>query len=97
MQARVLSISEKAADYARQVYERLMGEELRVELDVRDDKIGAKIRDAQLEKVPYMLVVGAKEAESQAVAVRSRERGDEGALPLEEFVSRIKAESNFDY
>ncbi|HKP85456.1 MAG TPA: threonine--tRNA ligase [Blastocatellia bacterium] len=97
VQAKVLSISEKSADYAREVSERLLKEELRVELDVRDDKIGAKIRDAQLEKVPYMLVVGAKEAESGSVAVRSRERGDEGALPLEEFVARIKREADFDY
>src|SRR2546423_12401412 len=97
VQAKVLSISEKTADYARQVYERLLNEELRVELDNRDDKIGAKIRDAQLEKVPYMLVVGAKEAEAGAVAVRSRERGDEGAVPLEQFVSRIKSEANFEY
>ena len=93
----MLSISEKTADYARQVYERLMNEELRVELDIRDDKIGAKIRDAQLEKVPYMIVVGAKEAEANAVAVRSREKGDEGAVPLEQFVARIKNEANFDY
>lgn len=97
VQAKVLSISEKTADYAREVYERLHSEGLRVELDIRDDKIGAKIRDAQLEKVPFMLVVGAKEAEARAVAVRSRERGDEGAVPLEEFVSRIKAEADFDY
>jgi len=97
VQAKVLSISEKTADYAREVYERLRQEDLRVELDNRDDKIGAKIRDAQLEKIPYMLVVGAKEAESRAVAVRSREKGDEGAVPLEEFVARIKAEADFDY
>jgi threonyl-tRNA synthetase len=97
VQAKVMSISEKAADYAREVYDRLFAEDLRVELDVRDDKIGAKIRDAQLEKVPYMLVVGAKEAESRSVAVRSRERGDEGAVPLEEFVARIKGEASFDY
>jgi len=97
VQAKVLSISEKAANYAREVYERLLAEELRVELDVRDDKIGAKIRDAQLEKVPYMLVVGAKEAEAGAVAVRSREKGDEGPIPIEEFVARIRAEARFDY
>jgi threonyl-tRNA synthetase len=97
VQAKVLSISEKTADYAQTVYERLLREELRVELDVRDDKIGAKIRDAQLEKVPYMLVTGAKEAESHAVAVRSREKGDEGAVPIEEFVARIKSEASFDY
>ena len=63
----------------------------------RDDKIGAKIRDAQLERVPYMLITGAKEAEARTVAVRSRERGDEGAVGLEEFVARIKREADFDY
>jgi threonyl-tRNA synthetase len=97
VQAKVLSISEKTAEYAREVHERLLAEDLRVELDVRDDKIGAKIRDAQLEKVPFMLIVGPKEAGSRAVAVRSREKGDEGAVPLEEFVARIKAEADFDY
>jgi threonyl-tRNA synthetase len=94
----VLPISEKTADYARQVYERLMAEDLRVELDDRDESRSArKIRDAQLEKVPYMLVVGAKEAEAGAVAVRSREKGDEGAVPLAEFVARIKSEASFEY
>ena len=97
VQAKVLSISEKTADYAREVYERLAAEGLRVELDVRDDKVGAKIRDAQLEKVPYMLITGPKEAEARAVAVRSRERGDEGAVALEDFVARIKSEADFDY
>ncbi len=97
VQAKVLSISEKAADYAREVYETLAAEYLRIELDARDDKIGAKIRDAQLEKVPYMLVVGKKEAESRSVAVRSREKGDEGAVPLDQFVARLKAEADFDY
>jgi threonyl-tRNA synthetase len=97
VQAKVLSISEKTADYAREVYERLLAEDIRVELDARDDKIGAKIRDAQLEKVPYMLVTGAKEAESRTVAVRSREKGDEGPVPFDEFVARIKSESSFDY
>jgi len=97
VQVKVLSISEKSADYSREVYERLFAEGLRVELDARDDKIGAKIRDAQLEKVPYMLIVGPKEAEAKAVAVRSREKGDEGAVPIEQFVARIKAEATFDY
>ncbi|HJQ71467.1 MAG TPA: threonine--tRNA ligase [Blastocatellia bacterium] len=97
VQAKVLSISEKTVDYAREVYERLRAEDLRVELDVRDDKIGAKIRDAQLERVPYMLITGAKEAEARTVAVRSRERGDEGAIGLEDFVARIKGEADFDY
>jgi threonyl-tRNA synthetase len=97
VQAKVLSISEKSSEYAREVYERLVAEDLRVELDIRDDKIGAKIRDAQMEKIPYMLIVGAKETESRAVAVRSRERGDEGAVPLEQFLARLKAEADFDY
>jgi threonyl-tRNA synthetase len=97
VQAKVMSISEKTSDYAREVYERLRADYVRVELDVRDDKIGAKIRDAQLEKVPYMLVVGPKEAQARTVAVRSRESGDEGAVPLEEFASRIKRESDFEF
>src|SRR5262249_51552576 len=62
VQVKVLSISEKTLNYAREVHERLLAEDLRVELDIRDDKIGAKIRDAQLEKIPYMLITGAKEA-----------------------------------
>jgi threonyl-tRNA synthetase len=97
VQVKVLSISEKTADYAREVYERLFAEGVRVELDVRDDKVGAKIRDAQLEKVPYMLITGAKEAEARAVAVRSREKGDEGPVPLDQFIDRIKSEASFDY
>lgn len=97
VQIKVLSISEKTADYARRVHERLVREDLRAELDIRDDKIGAKIRDAQLEKVPYMLVVGQKEAQSDAVAVRSREKGDEGAVSLEQFLARVKREASFEY
>lgn len=97
VQVKVLSISEKTADYAKHVYERLFDEDLRVELDNRDDKIGAKIRDAQLEKVPYMLVTGPKEAEAGAVAVRSRAKGDEGAIPLDEFIARLKSEANFNF
>jgi threonyl-tRNA synthetase len=97
VQVKVLSISEKTADYAKQVYERLFDEDLRVELDNRDDKIGAKIRDAQLEKVPYMLVTGPKEADAGAVAVRSRVKGDEGAMPLEEFIAKLKSEASFNF
>ncbi|HYP25873.1 MAG TPA: threonine--tRNA ligase [Blastocatellia bacterium] len=97
VQARILSISEKTVDYAREVYERLAEAGIRAELDVRDDKIGAKIRDAQLEKVPYMLITGAKEVESRAVAVRSRDKGDEGAVPLDQFVERIRSEADFEY
>jgi threonyl-tRNA synthetase len=61
-------------------------------VDGSQDKLGAKIRLAQVEKVPYMLVVGGKEAESRQVSVRSRKSGDEGVLPLENFVERLKQE-----
>jgi len=97
VQAKVLSISEKTAGYAHEVHDQLAAADLRVELDARDEKIGAKIRDAQLEKVPYMLVLGPREAEGRAVAVRSRAKGDEGAVPLEEFVHRLKGEASFEY
>jgi threonyl-tRNA synthetase len=97
VQAKVLSISEKTVDYAREVYDRLISADLRVELDVRDDKIGAKIRDAQMEKAPYMLIVGQKEAEARSVAVRSREKGDQGASPLDDVVARLRSEADFDY
>jgi threonyl-tRNA synthetase len=97
VQAKVMSISEKAEDYAIKVYNRLMAEDIRVELDTRNEKINAKIRDAQMEKVPYMLVVGQKEANSRSIAVRSREKGDEGATLLEDFIVRIKSEADFSY
>lgn len=93
-QVRVLSISERFVDYAQRVFETLRADGVRVELDARDDKIGAKIREAQLAKVPYMLVVGEKESETEAVAVRSREKGDEGAMPLDAFRERIGAEKS---
>ena len=83
---------DKFMDYARQVTEQLDQEGIRVELDVRSEKIGYKIREAQMQKVPYMLVVGQKEAEDGVVAVRSRFLGDEGQKPLEEFITSIKAE-----
>jgi threonyl-tRNA synthetase len=91
-QVRVLPISDKAAEYAQQVLARLLSAGFRATLDSRPEKIGAKIRDAQLEKVPVMLVVGAKEAESQAVSYRDRQAGDLGAMPLDDAISRIKAE-----
>ena len=92
VQVKVLPISDKFMDYARQVTEQLDQEGIRVELDVRSEKIGYKIREAQMQKVPYMLVVGQKEAEDGVVAVRSRFLGDEGQKPLEEFITSIKAE-----
>ncbi len=92
VQARVLSISEKFVDYARQAAAELTAAGVRVELDAGDEKIGAKIRRAREEKIPYMLVVGGKEQETGAVAVRTRKDQDLGAMPSAEFISRITAE-----
>lgn len=93
-QVRVLPISDKVADYARRVLAELQGAGLRATIDLRPEKIGAKIRDAQLEKVPAMLVVGAKEAEAEAVSYRDRIDGDKGAMPLAQAVAQLKAESD---
>jgi threonyl-tRNA synthetase len=91
-QARVLPVSDKVAGYAAEVAAALKAAGVRAVVDTSQDKLGAKIRLAQVEKVPYMLVVGGKEAESRQVSVRSRKAGDEGAQPLENFVERIKNE-----
>jgi threonyl-tRNA synthetase len=91
-QARVLPVSDKVATYAEEVAAALREAGVRAQVDGSQDKLGAKIRLAQVEKVPYMLVVGGKESESRQVSVRSRKAGDEGALPLNEFVERIKTE-----
>ncbi len=93
-QVRVLPISDKFADYARNVLSTLQSAGLRASIDLRPEKIGAKIRDAQLEKIPVMLVVGGKEAESQTVSYRDRLDGDRGALPLTQAVAQLKAESD---
>jgi threonyl-tRNA synthetase len=85
VQAVVLTIAERVKPYADRVTLALRQAGLRVELNARSDKIGAKIRDAQLQKIPFMLVVGDREADAGTVAVRERSRGDVGAMPLEEF------------
>jgi threonyl-tRNA synthetase len=91
-QARVLPVSDKVAAYADEVVAALRAAGVRAVVDGSQDKLGAKIRLAQVEKVPYMLVVGGKEAESRQVSVRSRKAGDEGVLALDNFVERIKTE-----
>lgn len=88
-QVRVLPISEKYTDYAEKVQKELKANGIRSSVDGRSEKIGYKIREARLAKVPYMLVVGAKEEEDQVVSVRSRYLGDEGQKPLDEFVNAI--------
>jgi threonyl-tRNA synthetase len=90
VQAAVLPITDKQMGYARQVYERLVAEGIRATVDDRNEKVNLKIREAQLQKVPFMLVVGDREAQSGQVAVRHRKHGDKGAQPLEQFVSTIR-------
>ena len=91
-QVRILPISERHHEAARTVYEKLFDAGLRVELDERSEKIGYKIREAQLQKIPYMLVIGDKEAESGAVSVRMRGEGDIGAMAVEDFLARALLE-----
>ena len=92
-QVRVLPISEKFNEYAQKVVSELKSAGLRAEVDLRAEKIGAKIRNAQIEKIPVMLVVGAKEAEDGTVSYRDRLDGDQGAIPLADALARIKQES----
>jgi threonyl-tRNA synthetase len=92
VQVKVLPISEKFLDYGQKVKEELDAAGIRSELDVRSEKIGYKIREAQSQKIPYMLVVGAKEEEQGLVAVRTRQGGDQGQKTLGEFITEIKEE-----
>ena len=92
VQVKILPITDKQVDYAKKVKEILLSQNIRVKLDDRNEKVGYKIREAQLEKVPYMLVIGDKEIESEAVAVRSRKEGDIGIVTLEDFITNIKEE-----
>ena len=87
VQARVLPVSEKFMDYARSVHQALRAARLRAELDDRNEKLGYKIRDAQVRKVPYMLVVGGREAEQGTVSLRARTGEDRGAVPLDRVVA----------
>jgi threonyl-tRNA synthetase len=94
VQATVLPLSEKTIEYAQKVLRELKDTGFRVHLDDRNEKLQAKIRDAQLQKIPYMLVVGGKEAEAGTVAVRHRAKGDQGPRPLAQFISDLRAEVN---
>ena len=101
IQAKVLPVSDKFADYAKQVAEVLKASGVRVEVDDRDEKLGYKIRQAQLQKVPYMLILGEKEQNAGTVSVRKRDLIDEndspelGAMSVEEFAAIIKEESQY--
>jgi threonyl-tRNA synthetase len=97
VQVKVLPISEKYHDYAAKVQDALEEAGLRVERDERAEKIGYKIREARMERVPYILVVGAQEEEEDKVAVRSRENGEEGQMDLQAFIQRITEEVQTKY
>ena len=92
VQVKILPIADSHVEYAKQVQESLEKQGIRTELDARQEKIGYKIREAQLQKVPYMLILGDKEKEAGKVGVRSRKDGDIGQMEQEEFASKIKEE-----
>ena len=92
LQVRVLPITERQHDYARQVVAELEKQNIRVDSDFRSEKIGYKIREGQLQKIPYLIILGDKEVEAATVAVRHRKQGDLGAMPLDEFSSKIRKE-----
>ena len=92
VQAKVMPITDRTSDYAKDVAAKLSAAGVRVETDLRNEKIGYKIREAQMQKTPYMLVIGDREAESGAVAVRTRSGEDLGAMPLDAFIERITGE-----
>ena len=91
-QVRIVPISDKTIDYARTLLGKLRADGLRATLDEHSDKLGAKIRRAELEKVPYTLVIGQKEAEANSVSVRSRARGDEGVMTADAYIAKVKTE-----
>ena len=92
VQVKVLPISDNQKAYAEKVVAELADRGIRVELDDRQEKIGYKIREAQLSKVPYMLILGEKEMEAGAVGVRARKEGDIGAMPINDFISKLQEE-----
>lgn len=92
VQAKILPVLEKHVDYAYEIAKILEEKGIRVEVDPRDEKIGYKVREAQLEKVPYMLIVGDREVENRTVAVRSRKEGDQGTADIDKFITKVMEE-----
>jgi len=90
IQAIVLPITDRQTEFAQKVKDRLSAAGLRVTVDDRKEKVNLKIRDAQLQKIPYMLVVGDREVESDSVSVRNRKHGDQGAQKIDEFLAGIR-------
>ncbi|MBS6643826.1 MAG: threonine--tRNA ligase [Clostridiaceae bacterium] len=94
VQVKVLPISDKNAGYAKEVYQTLCSSQIRCEYDARAEKIGYKIREAQLEKVPYMVIIGGKEEEEKNVSVRYRDSGENVVMTLDQFMEMVKKESS---
>lgn len=90
VQIKILPITEHQHQYARKIQDRLLAENLRVEVDIRNEKIGYKIREAEVQKIPYMLVIGEQEVQGQQVAVRQKSKGDLGKMGMEQFIQIIK-------
>ncbi len=93
VQVVAISLTERNADYVKALTDKLIRAGIRAELDIRDEKVGKKIREAQLAKVPYMLIIGDKETETGDVAVRSRSGGDLGTMSLDAFVEKVLGEN----
>ena len=92
VQVKILPITDRQHEYAKELAQKMMDEDIRVEVDDRNEKIGYKIREAQMQKVPYMLVIGDKEIENGSVGVRSRKDGDIGQMNQDEFIEKVKHE-----
>ncbi len=92
VQARVLPITDRHHDYAKEVWERLKAAGIRAEVDLRSEKTGYKIREGQLQKIPYLLVVGDREVEAGTVSVRHRKEGDLGSREVSAFISDLQRE-----
>lgn len=92
MQAKIIPVSEKQMKYAKSVADKLLQANIRVEIDENNDTLGYKIRKAQMEKVPYMLIIGDKEVQANQVSVRRRKVGDQGSIDIDSFISNIMCE-----
>ena len=92
VQVKVISLTDRSKEKTEEITSKLKSLGVWAEADVRNEKVGFKIREAQLEKVPYMLIIGDKEVEANTVSVRSRKEGDVGVMPVEEFEKKILQE-----
>jgi threonyl-tRNA synthetase len=97
VQCVVMNLGEGQLDYAESVYKQLLAAGIRAELDVRNESVKYKIREHQLQQIPYMLVLGDREVEAGAVAVRHLRQGDQGSLPVAEFIAKVQAEASTDF